>query len=102
MEQIACSEMLACKIQRPGNYPEENVQHIEHGKCLKSKIFPNLLMYWFDTEHPRECYSKAILPTNDSLHADISIYTIPAVLKANRISVSSFTAVTAALYHAIQ
>ena len=90
------------KIQTPGNCPEENIQHTEHGKSLKSKIFPNLLMYWFDTEHQRECYGKVILPANYSLHADISIYTIPAVLKAHSISVSSFTAVTAAQYHAIQ
>ena len=27
MEQTECSETLAYKIQTPGNYPEENVQH---------------------------------------------------------------------------
>jgi hypothetical protein len=27
MEQTECSEMLAYKIQTPGNYPEENIQH---------------------------------------------------------------------------
>jgi len=26
MEQTVCSEMLAYKIQTPGNYPEENIQ----------------------------------------------------------------------------
>jgi hypothetical protein len=36
MEQTECSEMLAYKIQTPGNYPEENIQHSEHGKSLKS------------------------------------------------------------------
>jgi len=30
-----CSEMLAYKIQTPGNYPEESTQHSEHGKSLK-------------------------------------------------------------------
>jgi len=35
MEQTECSETSACKIQTPGNYPEENVQHSEHGKSLK-------------------------------------------------------------------
>jgi hypothetical protein len=26
MEQIECSETSACKIQTPGNHPEENIQ----------------------------------------------------------------------------
>jgi len=29
MEQTECSEMSAHKIQTPGNYPEENIQHAE-------------------------------------------------------------------------
>jgi hypothetical protein len=35
MEQIECSETSAYKIQTPGNHPEENVQHTEHGESLK-------------------------------------------------------------------
>jgi len=27
---------MAYKIQTPGNYPEENTQHTEHGESLKS------------------------------------------------------------------
>jgi len=38
MEQTECSEMLAYKIQTPGNYPEENTQHSKHGESLKSGI----------------------------------------------------------------
>jgi hypothetical protein len=38
MEQTECSEMLAYKIQTTGNYPEESVQHSEHGESLKSRI----------------------------------------------------------------
>jgi hypothetical protein len=39
-----CSETSAYKIQTPGNYPEENIQHTEHGKCLKSrKLFDSLV-----------------------------------------------------------
>jgi len=38
MEQTECSEMSAYKIQTPGNYPEENIQHTEHGKSFKSSI----------------------------------------------------------------
>jgi hypothetical protein len=35
MEQTKCSETLAYKIQTPGNYPEESIQHSEHGESLK-------------------------------------------------------------------
>jgi len=41
MEQTECSETLAYKIQTPGNYPEENIQHTEHGESLKSRMFLN-------------------------------------------------------------
>jgi hypothetical protein len=37
MELIECSETSAYKIQTPGNHPEENIQHTEHGESLKSK-----------------------------------------------------------------
>jgi len=33
-----CSETSAYKIRTLGNYPEENIQHTEHGEILKSKI----------------------------------------------------------------
>jgi hypothetical protein len=38
MKQTECSEASAYKIQTPGNYPEENIQHTEHGQSLKSRI----------------------------------------------------------------
>ena len=38
MEQTECSETSAYKIQTPGNYPEENIQHTEQGESLKSRI----------------------------------------------------------------
>jgi len=37
-----CSETLAYKIQTPGNYPEESIQHSEHGENLKSRS----LIFW--------------------------------------------------------
>ena len=46
MEQTECSETSAYKIQTPGNYPEENIQHTEHGESLKSRetfTFTNFL-----------------------------------------------------------
>jgi hypothetical protein len=38
MEQTECSETSAYKIQTPGNYPEESIQHSEHGESLTSRI----------------------------------------------------------------
>jgi len=35
-EQTECSEKSVYKIQTPEDYPEENIQHTEHGKSLKS------------------------------------------------------------------
>jgi hypothetical protein len=37
MKMEQCSETSAYKIQTPGNYPEENTQHTEHGGSLKSR-----------------------------------------------------------------
>jgi len=44
MEQTACSETSAYKIQTPGNYPEESIRHSEHGESLKSRIINYLLI----------------------------------------------------------
>ena len=33
-----CPETSAYKVQMPGNYPEESIQHSEHGESLKSKM----------------------------------------------------------------
>jgi hypothetical protein len=34
MEQTEFSETSAYKIQTPGNYPEEEIQHSEHSESL--------------------------------------------------------------------
>ena len=39
MEPIQCSETSAIITQTLGNYPKENILHIEHGESLKSRIF---------------------------------------------------------------
>jgi hypothetical protein len=46
-----CSETSAYKIQTSENYPEENIQHTEHGESLKSRIvyfyfIIGLCYYW--------------------------------------------------------
>ena len=38
-----CSETSAYKIQTPGNYPEESIQHSEHGESFKSRILCKFL-----------------------------------------------------------
>jgi len=38
MELTEYSETSAYKIQTPGNYPEESIQHSDHGESLKSRI----------------------------------------------------------------
>ena len=42
MEQTECSETSAYKIQTPGNFPEENIKHAEHGESLKSRRLEGL------------------------------------------------------------
>ena len=37
-DRTECSETSVYKIQTSGNYPEENIQHSEHGENLKSKM----------------------------------------------------------------
>ena len=45
MEQTECSETSAYKLQTPGNYPKESIQHTEHGESLKSKTLIALLNF---------------------------------------------------------
>ena len=53
MEQTTCSEMLAYKIQMPENYPpKKSIQHSEHGKNLKSRIFHSCLIH---SHYARTC-----------------------------------------------
>ena len=39
VEETECAETSAYKIQTPRNYPEEKIQHSEHGESLKSRIY---------------------------------------------------------------
>jgi hypothetical protein len=38
MEQTECSETSAYKLQTPGNYQKESIQHLEHSESLKSTV----------------------------------------------------------------
>jgi hypothetical protein len=37
LEQTECFKASAYKIQTPGNYPEDNIQHSEHGESFNSR-----------------------------------------------------------------
>jgi len=37
MKMGQCSETSEYKIQTPGNYPEESIQHSGHGESLESR-----------------------------------------------------------------
>ena len=58
MEPIVCSETSAIRTQTSGNYPKENILHVEHDESLKSKI----LLFYFDFD------STIILLDGDSHH----------------------------------
>jgi len=45
MEQTECSETSAYKIQTPGNYPEESIQHSEHGSVLYQEFIKFFCLY---------------------------------------------------------
>jgi len=47
MEQTECSEMSAHKIQRPGNYPEENIQLEVSMLYIKKQIFQQQVIICF-------------------------------------------------------
>jgi len=53
MEQTECSETSAYKLQTPGNYPEENIQHSEHGESLKSRNTNDLVTCKLQIEYVR-------------------------------------------------
>jgi hypothetical protein len=40
-------ETLAYKIQAQGNYPEQNIEHTEHGESLKSRMLTSKLCHVF-------------------------------------------------------
>jgi hypothetical protein len=50
MEQTECSETSVYTIQTPGNYPEESIQHSEHGESFKSKNM-HKLKYDYDRSY---------------------------------------------------
>jgi hypothetical protein len=49
MEKTECSETSAYKIQMPGNYPEESIQHLDHSENFGDRLqslFPQNAVYF--------------------------------------------------------
>jgi len=68
MKMEQCSETSAYKIQTPGNYPEESIQHSEHGESLKSgrgTMFLRILRF-----RPLSPLQSALPHTVSSRHDD--------------------------------
>jgi uncharacterized membrane protein len=61
MEQTGCFETSAYKLQKPGNYPEESIQHLEHVESLKSKT--NILLGKYFTVSSCELITRGQLVT---------------------------------------
>ena len=52
LETIECSETSEYKIETPGNYPEESIQHSEHGETFKSRKQTSMLPTGYETTIP--------------------------------------------------
>ena len=70
-----CSETSAYKIQTPGNYPKENIQHTEHGENLKSRskimLLLNPLLY-ITTFGVQDCTSVIISYHTGRIHIRVT------------------------------
>jgi len=91
MEQTECSKMSAYKIQMPGNYPEENIQHTEYGKSLISRMANScrlhikkphdLVIKGHDWQWIRYLYVQTKINTNTSfMHLVVCLMTCPKPL----------------------
>jgi len=76
MEQTGCSETSAYKIQTPGNYPEENIQHTEHGESLKSRIQYTYYQNTHTLQNPhKHTHNKTHTYTHTHTHNKTHTYT---------------------------
>jgi len=76
MEQTDCSETSAYKIQTPGYYPEENVQHTEQGKNVKLRNFSICLYSIFYIQYRHYCNFPPMHVAYLFLHVRITVYLI--------------------------
>ena len=98
MEQ--CSETSAYKIQKPGNCPEERIQHSEHGESLKSRKVQYVLLdlqapWWPDSRHwmstaPGSCTVQKLHCPEGATHSH-NIFSGCRHFTLRHTTVSSFT-----------
>jgi len=72
MELIEGSETSAIRTQTPGNYPKENILHIEHGESLKSRT--NILSHHHENVHACGGSIQHVAGNTANHHATVSIY----------------------------
>ena len=74
--------MSAYKIHTPGNYPEESIQHSEHGENLKSRILDIFSSAQFELEKKKHQYSRPIVSTANLAGALLKLrVNIPSTLR---------------------
>ena len=65
MEQTECFETSAYKLQTPGNYPKENIQHTEHGESLKSRKQNYLNLFMLPEKSIKYCINNKVSVTQN-------------------------------------
>jgi len=66
--------MSAYKIQMPGNYPEESIQHSEHSESLKSRICRLALESTQSSIHLFNGCQQQLTPISSSWDVKLTIY----------------------------
>ena len=80
------SETSACKIQTPGNYPEESIQHTERGESLKSRTWC-LIGKCFDTLNGKYTNLVKMATINDVTYEGVVEFVYLGTLISNDNSV---------------
>jgi len=66
MEHTECSETSAYKIQAPGYYTEENIEHTEHGENDNQEKFGGGTRKTFDRFTTKDSYTWNITHNTES------------------------------------
>jgi hypothetical protein len=95
-ERTECSETSAYKIQTPrGNYPEENIQHSEHGESLKSRIvkscfvLASILFVYMLFPKKRSCKEENFLRYSNKIFLELQIFVKSNFLKTFGLSIKN-------------
>jgi hypothetical protein len=69
-----CSKMSAYKIQTPENYPEENMQHTEHGESLKLRILLDCVAVEMTALQSFKVWGTTCLVTQQHVPEDVNVH----------------------------